>query len=126
MNSTIAGHPRPSGGIELYAWLFMRFSGLLLIFLALGHLVIMHMIVTVDQINYQFVAWRYTKMFWRGYDLLMLLLAMIHGANGIRYLIDDYSRPGKLRKFYIRSLYLVTGVFVALGTWVIVTFQPKG
>ena len=125
MNSTIAGHPRPSGGFELWAWLFMRFSGLLLIFLALGHLVLMHMVYTVDQINYEFVAWRYTKWFWRVYDGTMLLLAMIHGLNGIRYLIDDYTRPGKRRTGWIRVLYIVGGVFLVLGLWVIVMFQPK-
>jgi len=118
-------HPRPSGGIELYAWLFMRISGLALIFLALGHLIIMHMIHTVDQIDYQFVAGRYANLFWRGYDLTMLLLAMIHGANGIRYLIDDYTRPGKRRTIWIRVLYTTTIVFAVLGTWVIAAFQPK-
>ena len=123
--STIAGHPRPGGGIELYAWLFMRISGLVLIFLALGHLVIMHMIHTVDHIDYQFVVGRYAGLFWRGYDLAMLLLALIHGANGIRYLIDDYTRPGKWRKISIRILYAVTGIFAVMGTWVIVAFQPN-
>ena len=124
-NLTIAGHPRPSGGIELWAWLFMRISGLVLVLLALGHLVIMHMIYTVDHIDYQFVAGRYAHLFWRGYDLLMLLLAMVHGANGIRYLIDDYTRPGKWRTIWIRSLYTITLFFAVLGTWVIVTFQPR-
>ena len=124
MNPTIAGHPRPNGGIELFAWLFMRISGVALIFLALGHLVIMHMINTVDRIDYQFVAGRYASLFWRGYDLTMLLLAMIHGANGIRYLIDDYTRTGKWRTIWIRALYTITLFFAVLGVWVIVMFQP--
>jgi succinate dehydrogenase / fumarate reductase membrane anchor subunit len=126
MNSTIAGHPKPSGGIELYAWLFMRISGLALIFLALGHLIIMHMIHTVDYIDYQFVAGRYAKLFWRGYDLAMLLLALLHGCNGLRYLIDDYTHQGKWRTIWIRVLYTTTIVFAVLGTWVIVAFQLKG
>ncbi len=125
MNSTVAGHPRPNSGIELYAWLFMRISGLALIFLALGHLIIMHMIHTVDHIDYQFVAGRYTKLFWRGYDLAMLLLALLHGCNGLRYLIDDYTRSGKWRVRFVRLLYTIAIVFAILGTWVIVAFQPK-
>ena len=38
--SVIGGRERPTGGFELYAWLFMRVSGVLLLFLALGHLAI--------------------------------------------------------------------------------------
>ena len=124
MNPTTAGHPRPSGGFELFAWLFMRISGIVLILLALGHLAIMHMIHTVDHINYQFVAGRYTGFFWRGYDLLMLLLALLHGANGLRYLIDDYIRPEKGRRIWIQVLYGITALFMVLGTWVIIAFQP--
>lgn len=124
MNPTTAGHPRPSGGFELFAWLFMRISGIVLILLALGHLVIMHMIHTVDHINYQFVAVRYNGFFWRGYDLLMLLLALLHGANGLRYLIDDYIRPEKGRRIWIQVLYGITALFMVLGTWVIIAFQP--
>ena len=31
------------GGAELWWWLFMRISGLVLLFLALGHLIVMHL-----------------------------------------------------------------------------------
>ena len=42
--SSAGGRPRPTGGLELYAWLFMRVSGIALLLLALGHLAIMHLI----------------------------------------------------------------------------------
>ena len=77
-----AGKPRPESGLELYAWIFMRVSGLALLFLALGHLLVMHIIHNVDHIDFQFVAARYATPFWRTYDLLMLWFAMIHGVNG--------------------------------------------
>lgn len=116
------GHPRPSGGIELYAWLFMRLSGILLLVLALGHFFIMHLFNSVYTIDYNFVAARYLKLFWRGYDLTMLWLAMIHGINGARMLADDYLRP-PVRGWVVKGLYLVGILFLALGTWVIVSFQ---
>ena len=114
---------RPAGGVELYAWLFMRISGMLLLALALGHFFIMHLFNSVHTIDYDFVVRRYAKVFWRGYDLTMLWLAMIHGLNGIRTLIDDYLRPPFLT-LTIRALYLVGMAFLLLGTWVIITFQP--
>ncbi|MFQ5945881.1 MAG: succinate dehydrogenase, partial [Anaerolineae bacterium] len=58
------GRPRPSDPAELAAWLFMRFSGLVLVFLALGHLAIMHLIYNVELINYEFVAARWSIPFW--------------------------------------------------------------
>ena len=81
---TGAGTPRPESGLELYAWIFMRISGLALLFLALGHLLMMHIIHNVASIDFRFVAARYATPFWRTYDLLMLWFAMIHGVNGVR------------------------------------------
>jgi len=48
------GRERPSGGFELYSWYYFRISGLLLILLAVGHVVIMHVVNTVDEIDWQF------------------------------------------------------------------------
>ena len=35
---------RPAGGFELWSWLFMRISGLVLLILAVGHILIMHVL----------------------------------------------------------------------------------
>jgi len=102
----------------------MRTSGLVLLFLALGHLALMHLIHTVDEINYAFVATRYAGWFWRGYDLLMLVLAMIHGTNGARTLIDDYVHPVMWRRLALGILYVVCGGLLALGVGVAVFFKP--
>lgn len=119
------GTPRkPSGGFELWSWFFMRLSGLALLGLALGHLVIMHLINNVDFIDYDFVAARYAGWFWRGYDLLLLVLAMVHGTNGVRILIDDYVHPLPRRRIAIVLMYAMCGVFLALGIYTIVMFKP--
>ncbi len=116
--------PRPEGGLELYAWLFMRISGVVLLFLALGHLAIMHVINSIELINYEFVAARFMTPFWRTYDLVLLWLAMIHGANGIRTLVDDYISARGWRLVSLASLYVVSFVILALGSLVLFTFQP--
>ncbi len=119
-----AGKPRPESGLELYAWLFMRVSGLALLFLALGHLLIMHIIHNVDHIDFQFVAARYATPFWRTYDLLMLWFAMIHGVNGVRTVLLDYISPRGWRMVSLTSLFLVGFVLLTLGSLAILTFQP--
>ena len=119
-----AGKPRPESGLELYAWIFMRISGLALLFLALGHLLIMHIIHNVDNIDFQFVATRYATPFWRTYDLLMLWFAMIHGVNGIRTVLVDYINPHGWRTVSLASLFVLGFVLLTLGSLAILTFQP--
>ena len=119
-----AGNPRPESGLELSAWIFMRVSGLTLLFLALGHLLIMHIIHNVDHIDFQFVAARYATPFWRTYDLLMLWLAMIHGVNGVRTVMMDYVRPRGWRVASLASLYMLGLVLLTLGSLAILTFHP--
>ena len=124
MQGNVAGgRVKPEGKFELFSWLFMRISGLVLVFLALGHLVIMHLINSIDDINYEFVANRFATPFWRTYDFIMLMLAMLHGTNGIRTLIEDYVHsPGK-RLFSLSTLYVISFVLIALGALVLFTFK---
>ena len=105
----------------------MRVSGVLLVGLALGHLWIMHVIHTVDQIDYTFVARRFGATFslWRWYDLALLALAMIHGLNGVRILIDDYIHPPMWRKMAQGALHLGGAAFLIAGAAVILTFHPQ-
>jgi succinate dehydrogenase / fumarate reductase membrane anchor subunit len=101
----------------------MRLSGVALLLLALGHLFLMHVFNSVHEIDYDFVAGRYARWFWRGYDLLLLWLALLHGLNGARVLLEDHLRP-PVRALAVKTLAAVGVAFLALGTWVIVRFQP--
>ena len=70
---------------EMYSWMFMRLSGIVLVVLVLGHLLIMNVLDGgVHRINWGFVAGRWASPFWQVWDLIMLWLAEIHGANGLR------------------------------------------
>ena len=60
---------RPVGGFELWMWLFMRISGIVLLLLALGHTLIMHLPAGgVERVDYSFVAERWASPFWRTWD----------------------------------------------------------
>ena len=119
-----AGRPRPQGGIDLLAWIFMRVSGVVLLLMVLLHLAIMHIINNIEVINYHFVAERYATPFWRTFDLVMLWLAFIHGLNGARVMIDDYVSSRGWRMVSLASLYVLGFIFLALGSLVILTFNP--
>ncbi len=115
--------PRVGGDFELFSWFFMRISGALLIFLVAIHIAFVHFINGVDQINFAFVAKRWATPTWRTIDIIMLALAMAHGGNGIRILIDDYVRTKGWRTAALSGLYTVGFVTLVLGALVILTFK---
>jgi succinate dehydrogenase / fumarate reductase, membrane anchor subunit len=110
---------------ELYSWLFMRLSGILLVVLVLGHLFIM-MVVDggISRIGFAFVAGRWASPFWQTWDLLQLWLAELHGVNGLRTVINDYAERGGTRLVLKMLLYTSALITLALGTLVIFTFDP--
>ena len=111
---------------ELNAWLFMRISGVVLIILVLGHLLIMNVLDGgVQRINFAFVAGRWSSPFWQVWDLMMLWLAMLHGTNGMRTIINDYAERDQTRFWLKMLLYLAAGFTILLGTLVIFTFDPN-
>lgn len=116
---------RPAGGgFETFSWYFFRISGVGLIFLAILHLILMHVTTDVACTSYQFVAIRYQNPFWRLYDWLLLSLALLHGMNGLRVVVDDYVRSRGWRLTIQSTLGVLTLVFFMLGTITLITFQP--
>ncbi len=111
---------------EKRAWIFMRVSGLLLIFLILGHLMVNLVLPErgVKSIDFAFVAGKWASPFWQVYDGIMLWLALIHGTNGMRTLVNDYSEREWVRKTLNVSLWVVAIALIILGTLVITTFDP--
>ncbi len=127
-NPSRAARPRPeASGSERFWWYFMRLSGLALVILALGHMFIMHVLVelTGGEINFAFVQSRWGTPFWRIYDLLLLVLAFVHGANGARIVIGDYVANRRWRSLIIGALLVISGVWLVLGVLVIAFFDPN-
>ena len=111
---------------ELYSWLFMRISGIVLVFLVLGHLFIMNILDGgVQRINFAFVAGRWSSPFWQVWDLLQLWLALLHGGNGLRTIINDYAERDNTRVILKSLLYVSTVFILLLGTLVIFTFDTN-
>jgi succinate dehydrogenase / fumarate reductase, membrane anchor subunit len=111
---------------ELYGWLFMRLSGVLLVVLVLGHLLIQLVLDGgVTRIGFAFVAGRWASPFWQSWDLIMLWLAELHGVNGLRTIINDYAERDQTR-FWLKALLYTSALIVLfLGTLVIFTFDPN-
>lgn len=122
------GYSRSStsrGNFEMIAWLFMRISGAILVVLIFVHLYV-NLVAGdgISGIDFGFVAGKWASLTWRFWDLTMLWLAMLHGTNGIRVIINDYAEKNSTRMMLKGVLYSSTVVIVVLGTLVIFTFDP--
>ena len=116
---------RKSANREKALWLFMRGSGAILIVLIFGHLFInMFSGDGIKAIDFAFVAGKWADPFWQFWDLAMLWLAMIHGTNGMRTIVNDYTEKLKVRQALNTTLWAVCALLIILGTLVIFTFDP--
>ncbi|MBL8146230.1 MAG: succinate dehydrogenase, cytochrome b556 subunit [Anaerolineae bacterium] len=128
---------RQRSNTERFWWSFMRISGLLIVPLVFGHLAMMHVLQGVFDLTAQgstivgapgainttgtaveFVATRWNFFvagvaIWRVYDFLLLTLVVLHGFNGLRYVLTDYTMFSPLLRR--ASVYLsVIGAVVLL------------
>jgi succinate dehydrogenase / fumarate reductase membrane anchor subunit len=124
--STGYGIKPAGGGFETFSWYFFRISGVLLIFLVIIHLILMHVTTDVAQTTYDFVAGRYSNPLWRLYDWLLLVLALLHGMNGLRVVIDDYVRGRGARLTLLSIAGTLLLAFLMLGTITLITFPVPG
>ena len=115
----------------------MRISGVLILPLVFGHLAMQHLIqgvfditlaghtvVGTDIINQsgtavEFVADRWSMLFagvaiWRVYDVALLALATIHGFNGLRYVLTDYTMKSNLLRRSAIYLCIIGAVILLL------------
>lgn len=119
-----AMRPRGRFNLEKWGWIYMRLSGVVLIVLVFGHLYVnLFTGEGVHQVDFAFVAGKWASPFWVVWDTLLLWLALIHGANGMRTIVNDYAR-GRLRPVLLGAILVSTIVLLTLGTLVIYTFDP--
>lgn len=125
--------------IERFWWSFMRLSGVIIIPLVFGHLIMIHLIQGVFDLTttassvvgttginetgtaVEFVAERWNFFLagvavWRLYDFALLALVVTHGFNGLRYVLTDYTMNNRfLRSAMIYLCVIGAVVLLTLG-----------
>ena len=111
--------------VEKWGWIYMRASGVVLVVLIFGHLFV-NLVAGegVRAIDFAFVGGKLSQPFWQIWDTLLLWLALIHGANGMRTIVNDYASNRLLRVTFKVALIASVAVLLLLGTLVIYTFNP--
>jgi succinate dehydrogenase / fumarate reductase membrane anchor subunit len=103
----------------------MRVSGVILVVLILGHLFVNLILGEgVKGIDFAFVAGKWASPFWQVWDVLMLWLALIHGANGMRTVVNDYATTRGMRGTLKTLIGFSAVALIILGTLVATTFDP--
>lgn len=111
--------------LERLGWIFMRVSGFFLIALIFTHLIVnVLQDGGVHSIDFAFVAGKLANPLWQWFDVTLLWLALIHGTNGMRVVIDDYVYRLGLKRVLHGALLVSTIVLIVLGTLVIFTLDP--
>jgi len=113
-----------SRNLERYAFLFMRLSGVALLLLAVGHMLLQHILRDVHSLTLQTVQDVWRSWGWRAYDLLLLLFAIIHGFNGLRQIIEDHLHDQnriRITNAFLLGLVIVTILWSAVA---IFSFNP--
>lgn len=110
---------------EKWGWIYMRVSGVLLVVLIFGHLFTNLMVGDgISAIDFAFVGGKLSSPFWQVWDVLLLWLALIHGSNGMRTIVNDYvSRPAIAKTLKV-AIFLAAALLILLGTLVVFTFDP--
>ncbi|HEX9796323.1 MAG TPA: hypothetical protein VGA52_05095 [Anaerolineales bacterium] len=105
---------------ETYAWLFMRYSAVLLIPLVWIHVLINDVLVGVHAIDLDYVAMRWATTGWRVYDIALLAFAFAHGTNGLRTVLRDYLHNESTRRVLDWGLLIFWLIVTAIGAIAII------
>ena len=105
---------------ETYAWLFMRYSAVLLVPLVWIHVLINDVLVGVHAIDLDYVAMRWATLGWRIYDVALLAFTFAHGVNGLRTVLRDYIHSATARRRLEWALLAFWLVVTAIGATAII------
>ncbi|KAA6430894.1 succinate dehydrogenase hydrophobic membrane anchor subunit [Agrococcus sediminis] len=117
---------RRGPNLEKAGWIFMRASGVVLVVLIFGHLAY-NLLWTpggIRAIDFGFVGGKLADPFWQWWDVTMLWLAILHGSNGMRTIVNDYVHKPKIRTVAIGAIGVAAAVLIILGTLITFTFDP--
>ncbi|NNC13018.1 succinate dehydrogenase hydrophobic membrane anchor subunit [Planctomonas sp. JC2975] len=110
---------------EKWGWIYMRASGVLLVVLIFGHLIVNLVLGEgIKAVDFGFVAGKWADPFWRVWDGLMLWLALIHGGNGMRTIVNDYAHNRTVNVTLKVLILAAVVVLILLGTYTVTFFDP--
>jgi len=98
-------------------WYTQRLTGALLVPLLAAHFWVEHYMSDTllrGELTYEAILARISNPLWQAIDISFLVVALVHGLNGFRSIVLDYSRVGPRAARAITAAMMVIGV---VWTW---------
>ncbi len=108
---------------ERTAFVFMRLSGIALLLLAVGHMLLQHVLNSSTNLTIMFVAEQWNSWGWKVFDILLLAFTVTHGVNGFRNVLEDYIHNRSLMKVINILLLLFVVVTIMWAGYAIINFD---
>lgn len=108
---------------ERTAFLFMRISGIALLILAVGHMLLQHVLNSSTNLTIMFVAQQWDAWGWKLFDFLLLLFTIPHGINGLRNVLEDYIHHKNAMKLINVFLAIFVVVTLIWAGYAIINFD---
>ena len=111
----------PSKSVGAMPWFLQRITGVVLLFVMIGHYILMHYNIDSGH-TYSAVLERMQNPFYKGLQMTFVVLGIYHGINGTWSIIRDF----KLKKAISWTLYamlVISGVvFGLIGITTLLSF----
>ena len=104
----------------LWSWLLQRVTGLYLVFGMAVHVLVLPL--GKEAITFESVSARLQHAGWFVFDLLLLVVCIYHGFNGLLSVVTDFNPSQKLRRGIGWGLALFGLVWIVYGICVLVPF----
>lgn len=133
-------YPKPGSALEYYLWLFVRLSAILMLLIgafgiAYANLNGRTQMDAAAQYRWSFfpIYWHvqntdipdvfpnWSNAFWRVYAMILIVIAAVHGFNGLRVIVEDYVQHS-IRLLLAKGLVFVLFLFV-LGAAAVIIFE---
>lgn len=97
------------------SFVVLRFTGVALAFLALGHFFLTHIANDVAETGSDFILARWNSLFWIIWDSALLVCCAAHVIAGGLVIVYDYSNDKAKRSTRSRLVLSAVFVFLAIG-----------
>ncbi|MGH2536757.1 MAG: hypothetical protein ACRDHL_05135 [Candidatus Promineifilaceae bacterium] len=104
-------------------WLVQAFSGLLLVFLLLLHMVAHHFVVEGGLRTFADVVDYVSQPVIFGLEVLFLIVVIVHAVLGLRAILLDLGLTGRSQRMADRLLALLGAVTLGYGLWLAIAIQ---
>lgn len=121
MMTTMTRTVKKAKNAESFAWKWMRYTGVLMLPLVWGHVILQDLVVGVHEIDNAYVIQRWSTLGWQLYDILLLGFTFAHGVNGLRQVLDDFIHSAKIRRIVSWGLLVMWAVITTIGAYALIS-----